>query len=280
MAAESFCIAAEKSIIRISGADARGVLYGVGKFLRTSGYTPEGLVPSAWQGTSVPQKPVRGIYFASHFHNYYHEAPEADIVRYVEQLALWGTNVLAVWFDMHHFCGMQDPAAQAMLERLRIILRAAKEIGIGTGLVTIGNEGYANSPMELRADWTAGHDGYHHQPGGHYHVELCPSKPGAIDLMLRTQAERLDAFADIGIDYVWIWPYDQGGCTCSECRPWGVNGFLRVAEPLARLIQCQVSGHQDHPLHLVFRSLYRRRVGGHRKGVRHQAGLDRLSTRR
>ena len=45
---------------------------------------------------------VRGIYFATHFHNFYHDAPLEEVQRYVEDLGLWGFNVLAVWYDMRH----------------------------------------------------------------------------------------------------------------------------------------------------------------------------------
>jgi hypothetical protein len=220
--------------IVIRGNDERGLLYGVGKFLRGARYAPGAFTPGTWRGVSLPKKPVRGIYFATHFHNVYHDAPLESVQRYVEELALWGTNVVCIWFDMHHFTGLEDPAAQAMIGRLKAILRAANEIGIGAGLTFIANEAYADSPVDLRADWTAGHDGYHHPPQGHYHVELCPNRPGAKDLMLRWVEEKFAAFADIAIDYLWIWPYDQGGCTCWQCKPWGMNGFLTMAEPIAR----------------------------------------------
>ncbi|MCX6873634.1 MAG: hypothetical protein NTW21_07475 [Verrucomicrobia bacterium] len=65
--------------VRIVGNDERGLLYGVGKFLRSSRYDPAGFTAGAWRGTSVPQKPVRGIYFATHFHNFYHDAPVEEV---------------------------------------------------------------------------------------------------------------------------------------------------------------------------------------------------------
>ena len=55
--------------VRIAGNDERGVLYGVGKFLRTSRYEG-GFAPGGWRGVSVPDKSLRGIYFATHFYNY------------------------------------------------------------------------------------------------------------------------------------------------------------------------------------------------------------------
>ncbi len=212
---------------RILGNDERGLIFGVGRFLRQPG----------WRGQSVPRRTVRGIYFATHFHNFYHDAPIAEIERYVEDLALWGCNSLSVWFDMHHYQGLGDPAAQAMIARLRAILKAASAVGIRGALTTLANEAYASSPADLRADWTAGHDGYHAPPGGHYHVEICPSKPGGLDLILKYRKEMLQQFADLDIGYVWIWPYDQGGCTCSSCAPWGGNGFLRTARPYAELVR-------------------------------------------
>jgi hypothetical protein len=223
--------------ICVIGHTPAALFPGIGKFLRTGRWTRDSFEPSLWRGTSLPDKSVRGIYFATHFHNYYHEAPVEEITRYVQDLALWGCNALAVWFDMHHFRGIDDPAAREMIERLHGILRAANRVGIGGALIFIGNEGYDDSPAALRADWTAGHDGYHTEPGGHYHVEICPSRPGGMDYIRRTRREVLDAFADLDIRWVCIWPYDQGGCTCRDCAPWGANGFLRVAGVVAPMVK-------------------------------------------
>lgn len=231
---EGFQIAGNDGQIRIVGNDGRGLLYGAGRFLRSCRFTTDGWSPGAWRGISVPQKPVRGMYFATHFHNFYHEAPIEEVQRYVEDIALWGVNVLNVWFDMHHYTGIADPAARAMIERLKAVMNTARRLGLSTSLVFLANEAYANSPVELRADWTAGHDGYHHEPQGHFRVELCPNKPGGRDLLLRWAEEKFNAFADVQPDYLWIWPYDQGGCTCSLCAPWGANGFLSLAESIAR----------------------------------------------
>ena len=219
--------------IKITGNDDRGLLFGVGKFLRSSRYEEDEFIPGTWRGTSVPAREVRGIYFASHFHNFYHNAPIAEVETYVEDLALWGTNAVTVWFDMHHFTSIQDPEACELIGRLHAVLSAARNAGIGTGLLVLANEAYAESPEELRADWTAGHDGYVKEPRGHYNVELCPNKPGGLELILKWKKEVFDAFSDVQLDYVWIWPYDQGGCTCSNCTPWGANGFLKTGEAIS-----------------------------------------------
>ena len=95
---------------------------------------------------------MRGIYFASHFHNFYHDATIEKVTRYVEELALWGCNALSVWFDMHHFAGLADPAAQTQLARLRHFAETAHGVGLDFGLAFLANEAYNTSPESLREE--------------------------------------------------------------------------------------------------------------------------------
>jgi hypothetical protein len=236
---EGFKIAdGEKNTIRILGNDNRGILYGVGKFLHTSSFGKDGFTPSGWRGTSVPKMPVRGMYFATHFQNFYHVAPLEDVQRYLEEMSLWGTNSYVLWFGMEEFNGIDDPKAQKQLDRLRGILKIAKGLGLNASLGCIANDGYKNSPRELRAeDSTENRPTYSTKNGPRiYNLgnELCPSKPGVPEMEMGFCQEKFDAFKDVGLDYWFIWPYDNGGCTCSKCSPWGANGYLRMAEPLAK----------------------------------------------
>jgi hypothetical protein len=221
--------------VRIVGNDARGVVAGTGKFLRSSRYDQGGFTAGTWRGTSVPQKPHRGIYFATHFHNYYHEAPVGEITCYVEDLALWGLNELVVWYDMHHFDGFEDPEALVFRERLRAILLAAKRIGMDVSLVVIGNEAYGNSPEEIRSAPGGGR-------GGYYPCAVCPSKPDGMKYILRILGEQFDWAADLKPRSVWIWPYDQGGCGCEECKPWGSKGFMKCVEEVGKLARQKMPG--------------------------------------
>jgi hypothetical protein len=221
--------------VRIVGNDERGLLYGTGKFLRTSRYDQGGFTPGTWRGTSVPQKPVRGIYFATHFHNYYHEAPVEEIGRYVEDLALWGFNELVIWYDVHHFNGVEDPKAVEFRKHLHAILAAAKRIGMDVSLLVIGNEAYGNSPAELRAAPGAGR-------GGYYPCAVCPSKPDGMKYILKLLGKEFDWAADLKPRSVWIWPYDQGGCGCAECKPWGSKGFMKCVEEIGKLARQKMPG--------------------------------------
>jgi hypothetical protein len=221
--------------VRIVGNDERGLVAGAGKFLRASRYDQGGFTPGTWRGTSVPTRQSRGIYFATHFHNFYHEAPVKEIQYYTEDLALWGLNELVVWYDMHHFNGFEDPEAVVFRERLRAILLAAKRIGMDVSLVVVGNEAYGNSPDDLRAAPGGGR-------GGYYPCAVCPAKPDGMKYILKILGEQFDWAADLNPRSVWIWPYDQGGCGCAECKPWGSKGFMKCVEEVGKLARRKMPG--------------------------------------
>ena len=238
LGADAFAIAdGPDGAVRVNGGDRRGVLYGVGKLLRSSQFVPGHFVPGAWRGVSRPAKPVRGIYFATHFYNFYQTAPVEEIEHYVEELALWGMNTLAVWYDMHHFNGFSDPEAVVFRDRLRCILRAARRLGLDIHLLVVGNEAYANSPAALRAAPGGGR-------GGYYDVAVCPAKPAGKDYILGILGEYFDWARDLEPAAVCIWPYDQGGCGCAECQPWGSRGFMRCVEAVGALAREKLPGAQ------------------------------------
>lgn len=221
--------------VRIVGNDTRGLLFGVGKLLRASRYHQGGFIPGPWRGTSLPEKTVRGIYFATHFHNFYHDAPIAEVERYVEDLGLWGFNTLIVWYDMHHFNGFDSPEAADLRMRLKAICGAAHRVGLDVGLVNIANEGYANSPTALRADPKG-------MRGADFRTDICTSKPEGRQYVLNNLARQYDWARDLKPKWVVIWPYDSGGCGCAKCQPWGHGGYLRIAEAEARLARSKFPG--------------------------------------
>ena len=225
---ESFRVDADPSgAVHVVGGDARGVVYGCGHLLHTARYGRGTIAVAPSPTVHAPALPMRGMYFATHFGNFYHHAPVDEVLRYVEELALWGINSLMVWFDMHHFAGIDDPAAQEHLDRLNRVLRTARTVGMDAGIVLLGNEAYHTSPVDLRADANTGR--------AHYQVELCPSRPDGLRLILHQMAEVFDRFDKL--DMVCIWPYDQGGCACERCRPWGAGGFLHAAREIGALFR-------------------------------------------
>ena len=233
---ERYIIDSDNHSASLRAADGLALFAAFGRFLRLSSFDGKGgFEPYVGKLDFTPKKKLRGMYFATHFENFYHSAPIGKVYEVVEDLALRGCNSLLVWFDMHHFDSMLDTGAQALVSRLHDILAYANKLGIGGSLTMISNEGFASSPVDLRAEWQV-QNGYHAEPDSHYHVEICPSKEGGIAEILRARREMLAYFSDLKIDYVVYWPYDQGGCTCKDCAPWGANGFLKLLPHFKSLI--------------------------------------------
>ncbi len=226
---EAFRIDSVGAAVRISGGSARGLLYGVGKFLRTSGYSGT-FQPSPWRGTSAPQGSLRGMYFASHFHNWYHEASEEEITRYVEDIALWGVNTICVCFPFIDLQDWDDPQAETAAALMCKYARITKDLGLWFGTMA-GNTLFKNIPPHLRAvplpDPT-------HRRGNSGHP-VCPSNAEGHAFIRENLRPLFERLADIGLDYLIHWPYDEGGCACENCAPWGSNGFLKLSQDLTRL---------------------------------------------
>ncbi len=226
---EAFRIDEKGGAVRIAGGSPSGLLYGVGKFLRTSSYDGT-FQPSAWRGTSEPQGSLRGMYFASHFHNWYHEAPEAEVIRYMEDLALWGVNAIMVIFPMINLQDWDDPEAEPAMAKLRQYVVSARELGLQfvTGL---NNCMFIGAPEDIRAarlpDPTKrrGNSGH----------PICPSNPKGHAYLMENTEILYKKLADVGLDLVCMWPYDEGGCSCDQCAPWGSNGYVKISRDLTLL---------------------------------------------
>jgi len=229
LAPEAFRLDRENGTVRIAGGSPRGLLYGVGKCLRTSGYK-DGFVPSAWTGVSTPQSTLRGMYFATHFHNWYQLASDAEVSRYMEDLALWGINAIMVAFPMINLQDWNDPQTAAALAMMKRYARAAHRLGLQftTGA---GNTMFIGTPDSIRAtplpDPTRrrGNSGH----------PVCPSLPEGHAYIMDTMRRFYEELADVGLDIVCFWPYDEGGCACEKCAPWGCNGYLRLSRDLTML---------------------------------------------
>lgn len=189
------------------------------------------------EGEFHSYKDVCGIYFAAHDDNYLDMAPVDEICDYLDDLALWGMNHFKIWLDLAFHEDIKEEKCQNKIKRHKAMLRRASELGIKTSLVAIGNEAFYNSPEHLRADWTCGHDGYIYDLNDHYHVEICPSKEGGMEKIIEYRRQMLEEFKDAPPDYISFGAYDEGGCTCSKCAPWGSNGYVRCLETLIPVVR-------------------------------------------
>jgi hypothetical protein len=221
----------EAGTIRIIGGDDRGILYGVGKFLRTARYDRPGFTPGMWRGESSPEGAFRAVYLATHFMNYYEAAPVEEIRHYIEDLGLWGYNTILVHYPTWQFDGLTDPGAQLWLERFTAVLAHAKQCGLQVGLLQVPNQGYKVAPETLRGVRVPG------DRRGNHGVNLCSSKPESQKLLLDICNDLLEEFKNIGLDYFALWPYDEGGCACDQCWPWGARGYLDISKEVTKQVR-------------------------------------------
>ena len=226
----------------LTAADPCAVLAGLGEFLLGWHFGSRIEIPKRHIHFS-PQSQFRGLYFATHFHNFYHAAPIEKVFEQIEDVAFRGGNTLTVWYDMHHFSGIDDPDSILFLKRLRSMLRYARSLGMQTCMTMLSNEGFMGTPCELRASSVI-QNGYHSMLDGHYGTEICPSGPDGIEEIIRQRRYVLRAFRECAPDYIVYWPYDQGGCTCSRCAPWGTNGFLKLFPYFEKIVHAELPNTQ------------------------------------
>lgn len=217
--------------IEIAGNDEPGLLYGLGKLLHTSRYSARGFAPGAWRGQSIPACPVRGVYMACHFNNFYEVAPIDELQTYVEDLAFWGINAIVFNFPQWQYESFDDPAARKNIDRIRLVMKRAKQAGLRVGLLEAENQGFRSAPPSVRNvpfpdDW---------RRRGNLGTSVCPSKPAGRAYLISFWSRLLNEFRDPGLDYLVFWPYDEGGCGCPDCWPWGAQGHPRLSRAISEL---------------------------------------------
>lgn len=237
--AEGFSITQDgKDTIRITGNDERGLLYGLGRFLRTSRYDGDGFTPGDWRGTDAPMGSFRAIYAATHFNNFYEAAPIEEVQQYLEDVAMWGANAVIAHFPAWQFTGFDDPAARKTLEQIRRLLKAARSIGLKVGLIQASNQGFSTAPKEILAakypDDLARR--------GDLGTNICPGNSAGHDYLMELYSQLTDEYKDIGLDYLLFWPYDEGGCGCSQCWPWGAKGHPKLSRDITQIARTKFPG--------------------------------------
>ena len=94
-----------------------------------------------WSARGQPATPgsFRGLYFATHFGNFFANAPPSAIHEYLEDMALWGANTLVVIGEPAKFenLTMLGP----LLDRNARIGAYAQSIGFQVGWI-FNNEGF------------------------------------------------------------------------------------------------------------------------------------------
>ena len=232
---DEYFVSAKPERVQVRAGGVSGAFAGIGAFLESCAFDGRGQCrPFVGEKHLKPVNPIHGMYFATHFRNFYESAPVDEVLAIIGDLALRGSNALMIWYDMHQYTGVDDPQSVEMIARLKSFMRYASICGMKTVFLKLANETFSGSDPAIRAEWTA-QNGYVQAPYGHYHLEICPNKEGGLAEILRQRRIVMEAFADVKLDYIVEWPYDQGGCTCEKCAPWGGNGLLKTVDALHEL---------------------------------------------
>ena len=223
-APESYAVSFTDGVWTITGSDRLGLSYGIGKFLHTAKWSERDFIPDPPSGVITPAHPFRAVYASIHFHNWYHQAPTHELQKYMEELLLWGYNTVITILPVVNLHSLEQPMFFESAEKCRGLCSAARELGMQVGLVVCPNQGLISAPEEIGADLSL----FEHR-GGSSGNNICPHKPGAMAYLKHLWITLLKQFEGIGLDYVISWPYDEGGCGCAQCRPWGCNGFCDLS---------------------------------------------------
>jgi hypothetical protein len=221
---ESYQIAKIENGYKITGSDELGLYYGIGKFLHTAVWSETEFVPNPPTKEMIPACEFRATYYSVHFFNWYHKAPTAELEEYLESMLLWGYNTIICILPIVCFENFDDPVFHELRTKTREIYQIAKKYGMRIGTMINPNQGLITTPAEYAADPSC----YDVRSGG-VGKNVCPEKPGAMEYLRKLWLKVFEQYEDIGLDYVFTWPYDEGGCGCEACSPWGANGFLKIS---------------------------------------------------
>lgn len=224
-------------LMEISAGGMRGLIYGAGKMLRDGSFSGGTFTFGEWRGSERPQGAVRGMYYASHFHNWHHVASEQELAEYTEDLVLWGVNAVMAIYPAINLKGWDDPESEPAIERLLSLGRTARSLDIGYATIA-GNTWFQTVPYGIKATPLADPLG---RRGNHGHP-VCPSDPAGLKYILDCCDALFERLAPVGLDYLCLWPYDEGGCECPECRPWGANGHFKMSKEISKLARRRFPG--------------------------------------
>lgn len=220
-AGESYEIISVVGGYRIIGTDELGLSHGIGKFLHTAKWSETDFVPAPPTGLQTPVCTFRAMYFSVHNYNWYHTATARELELYLEDMVLWGYNAIHCIVPVMNITYIDDDIFRNSVEKARRLYILAKKLGMKASLGVNPNQGIKSSPHEFDSEqriipWKAGRN-------------LCPSKPGAVEHLRTIWRAKFEQFLDIGLDFIHTWPYDEGGCCCKDCWPWGARKYGDIA---------------------------------------------------
>ncbi|MBQ8258702.1 MAG: hypothetical protein IJY97_03985 [Clostridia bacterium] len=203
------------------GSDTLGLYYGIGKLLHSAKWSESEFSPCSTNGVVSPACVCRTVSYAIHFYNWYQMAPDDEQESYLEDLLLWGYNTFHCALPIVNATTFEDDMFVKAVKNVRRLFKMAKKFGMKLSLSVCKNQGMRSSPKEYAADMST----MNLKLRGNLGRNLCPSNPEALEHLRWIWRSVMENFRDIGLDQACCWPYDEGGCGCEKCRPWGAVGY-------------------------------------------------------
>jgi len=232
---DSFRITGKPNKIEITADSLINAYAGCGRLLYTSSFGENGIVPSEKRGIGSFDCGFRCVYTATHFHTFYFNAPLEEVFTYVEDMALMGINCLSYMVPDINLNIHRKAEMEAAFERCATVCRKAMSLGMKLYVTGATSCTFLEIPEHLKATpipdpipcrGNAGH-------------KVCPSKPDGQKILDEHNRLVMNEWKKRGIrvDYVGFFPYDEGGCGCSECHPWGAAGYIKACKRAREVIR-------------------------------------------
>ena len=228
---EKAVVAVTNGVATVTGGRFRSLVFGAGALLRAMRYGETAFSLADGEYGFSPANPYRIAYLARHFNNWYHRAGADELVRYVEDLALWGMNGFLMQLDYPAVDMVWASEGDKAVFAAASVALSERVRALDMDLMTFGVDNCM--PEDMPPGIRATKDPKGSRGADEYNV--CPEKPGALASLMhfwRGKMERQRHLAASGLVY---WPFDEGGCACEKCAPWGGNGYVRLIERLSRM---------------------------------------------
>ncbi|MFH1475898.1 MAG: hypothetical protein ABIH24_00175 [Verrucomicrobiota bacterium] len=177
---------------------------------------------------------TRELYGPAHFGNTYEATLPGEMTALLTEAKFWGFNRFSDWFDTIDLYNVYEKKQKPLFNMPEAIwarkfsnFKCADKLGFELGLVVTPNHVFSNQVTpENEAEKT----------GKFFGQLVCPSKPGATELILENYRNLFQDFKEHGLRLGSIagGAYDYGGCACEKCSPWIVT-FGKLFKQIAGL---------------------------------------------
>jgi len=225
-------------VAEIRAARLRGLVHGSGRLLKAISYGAQTFEIQDGRYDFRPAKALRMADLEKHFFNGYISMPRTELLRYIDDLALDGINgfLCPIGVVPVDEADLSEDEKASVRANGQAYARRIAQLDCGFVNDCGANQLPVNAPKEFLAEPNTNL----RAPSTGFNG--CPAKPAALRAMITAQEKTMAELKDVAVTGFTYWPYDEGGCGCVSCRPWGCNGFIRLCEKFRDVNQAAKPG--------------------------------------